>query len=356
MFVFSPQSALVLLLLVMAFGGLAYLVARRGHLALRVGAATMAFVVSSVFGMALVNRFYDYYQTWDDLFNDLSGKQPGEATLPPSGGKNLAVGGDRAKNGLLVSTFLDGAKSKIARDGLVYLPPEYFQPAYRAAKFPVLELMHGSPGKPADWQTGLHLVETYRKLLGKKQVKPVIFVLPDVNGLRGGGAGSQCLDLPGSTQDDTYLSTDVPADVISQFRADPVGAHWGIGGYSEGGFCAANLALRHPGVYHVAASMSGYFQPLPERGIDPFLGNASARLANDPVWMATTALPGARLPQFWLMAGSSDRGDVESAKLFQSVLGKHEPVQMVLIPRARHTFAAWNPALPKMLIWATARI
>jgi enterochelin esterase-like enzyme len=354
--VFGPQSLFVLLLLVAAFAGLCYVLAKRGHLVLRVGAAGMAFVVSSVFGMALVNKFYDYYQTWGDLINDLSGKQPGEATLPPSGGKDLAVGGDRAKNGLLVSTLLDGPRSRIGRDGLVYLPPEYFQAEYRTAKFPVLELMHGSPGKPADWQTGLHLVETYRKLLGKKQVKPVIFVIPDINGLRGGGTGSQCLDLPGSTQDDTYLSTDVPNDVIAQFRAEPVGARWGIAGYSEGGFCAANLALRHPGVYNVAASMSGYFQPLPERGVDPFHGDAAARLANDPVWLATTTLPGAKVPQFWLMAGSSDRGDVESAKLFQSVLAKHGKVSLVLIPRARHTFAAWNPALPKMLMWATARI
>ncbi len=353
---FGPQSVLVLLLLVAAFGGLSYVLARKGHLALRVGAAAMAFVVSSIFGMALVNKFYDYYQTWGDLINDLSGKQPGEAVIPPTGGKNLAVGGDRAENGLLASVFLDGAKSHIARNGLVYLPPQYFQPAYRTARFPVMELMHGSPGRPADWQTGLHLVDTYRKLLAKKQVKPVIFAIPDINGLRGGETGSQCLDVPGGTQDDTYLSTDVPNDVIAQFRADPVGAHWGIAGYSEGGFCAANLALRHPGVYSAAASMSGYFQPLPERGVDPFHGNATDRLANDPVWLATTVLSGARIPQFWLMAGSSDRGDVESAKLFQSVLEKHEKVPLVLIPRARHTFAAWNPALPKMLVWATARI
>jgi len=355
--VFGPQSTFVLLVLIVAFGGLAYLLARPGHVALRVGAAVMAFAVSSVFGMALVNRFYDYYQTWTDLYNDMAGKSPGEAALPPSGGKSLAIGGNRAKDGLLAQTVMDGAKSGLSRQALVYLPPQYFQQPYASTRFPVMELMHGSPGRPADWQTGLHLVENYRRLLDKKQVKPMIFVLPDVNGSRGGGAGSQCLDIPGSTHDDTYLSQDVPADVVAQFRADPIGSHWGIAGYSEGGFCAANLALRHPWTYRIAASMSGYFQPLPERGVDPFEGNAAARLANDPVWLATNPQPTERIPLFWLMAGASDRGDVESAKLFQSVLGKHQVgVPLVLIPRARHTFAAWNPAMPKMLIWASSKI
>src|SRR5207245_790514 len=126
-------------LLIAAFGGLAYVLARPGHVALRVGAAAMAFAVSSVFGMALVNKFYDYYQTWTDLYNDMAGKSPGEAALPPSGGKSLAIGGNRSKDGLLAQTVLSGAKSGISRQALVYLPPQYFQGPYTYAKFPVME-------------------------------------------------------------------------------------------------------------------------------------------------------------------------------------------------------------------------
>jgi dienelactone hydrolase len=357
MIVFGPQSAVVLLLLVAAFGGLAYGMARRGRLLLRLGSGVLAFAIASVFGMALVNRFYDYYQTWGDLYNDLAGHQPGLAALPPTGGRALAPGGERAKNGLLVSAPIGGSKSGISRDGLVYLPPEYFQPQFADVKFPVLELMHGSPGRPTDWQTGLHLTETYKDLLAKKKAKPAILVVPDINGTAGGATGSQCLDHPGGVQNDTYLSQDVPADVIGKFRAQPVGAHWGVAGFSEGGFCAANLALRHPQVYAVSGVMSGYFQPLPERGVDPFHGDAQARLANDPMWLLSRTSVGGPIPSFWLMAGSSDRGDTMEAQLFKSVLLQHgENAPLVLIPRARHTFAAWNPALPKLLTWATERL
>jgi hypothetical protein len=356
-FVFGPQSMILLILLVAGFAGLAYVLARPGMLVLRIGAGVLSFAVAAVFGTASVNRYYDYYQTWGDLFNDLSGRQPGVVALPPEGGKQLTAGGDRVKNGLLVDTQLGGAQSAITRNGLVYLPPQYFQPKYTNVNFPVLELLHGSPGHPSDWQTGLHLTETYQRLMAKHQAKPVILVIPDINGTSHGNIGSQCLNLPGGgAQSDTYLSQDVPADVTRRFRADPVGPHWGIAGFSEGGFCAVNLALRHPRSYKVAGSMSGYFQPLPERGIDPFQGDAKLRLANDPVWLASKVTPLDQIPSFWLMAGTSDRGDLQSARAFQSVLNRHSPTPLVTIPRARHSFAAWNPALPKLLTWATTRL
>jgi hypothetical protein len=354
--VFGPQSILLLVLLVTGFAGLAYVLARPGMLTLRIGAGVLSFVVAAVFGTACVNRFYGYYQSWTDLFNDVAGQQPGVVALPPEGGRLLSAGSDRARNGLLVDTQLGGAQSAIIRNGLVYLPPQYFQPQFAKTTFPVLELLHGSPGHPSDWQTGLHLTETYQRLLTRHQARPALLVLPDINGSQGGRTGSQCLDLPKGPQDDTYLSKDVPSDIVQRFRADPIGPHWGVAGFSEGGFCAANLALRHPRTYGLAGSMSGYFQPLPERGADPFLGDAQLRLANDPLWLASRITPYEQVPGFWLMAGASDRGDVDSARTFQSVLNRHEQTQLVMIARARHTFAAWNPALPKLLTWATDRL
>ncbi|WP_158588124.1 alpha/beta hydrolase [Actinomadura logoneensis] len=356
--VFGPQSMLVLLLMVAAVGGLAYVLARQGpHVGLRIGAGVLAFALSSVFGMALVNRFYDYYQTWGDLVDDLAGRHPGVQALPPGGGKNLKTGGAPARDGLLVTTALAGSKSRISREGLVYLPPQYFQARYASARFPVLELLHGSPGEPEDWQRGLHVTTTFRSMVDRHQARPSILVMPNINGNAHGAGGSQCLDRPRGARNDTYLAEDVPTAVETSFRAEPVGAHWGVAGFSEGGFCAANLALRHPGVFGLAGVMSGYFQPLPEHGSDPFGGDARARLENDPLWRVTNAPPAARLPAFWLMAGGSDRGDVADARLFHSVLQSHgQDAPMVTIPHARHTYAAWNPAFPKFLTWATARL
>ncbi|MFC0038302.1 alpha/beta hydrolase-fold protein [Actinomadura rayongensis] len=351
---FGPQGVVVLVFLVLAFAGLAWVLARRGPLALRVPAGALAFVVAAVFGMATVNRYYDYYESWGDLFGDLSGASDGVQALPPAAGRALATGGRRADRGMLADVALPGARSGIARDGLVYLPPQYFQPAYARARFPVLELLHGSPGQPSDWQTGLRVENAFRRVLHDHEARPAILVMPDINGAQAGRTGSQCLDQPGGPRDDTYLSADVPADVAARFRVRP-GRSFGVAGFSEGGFCAADLALRHPGVFAAAGSMSGYFQPLPEHGTDLFRGNAAARLANDPLWLASR--PARRLPAFWLMAGGADRGDVESARIFRSVLVAHGGrVPLVTIPHARHTFAAWKPAVPRLLAWITGRL
>jgi enterochelin esterase-like enzyme len=352
----GPQSLLILFVLVAGFAGLVFVQMRQGALALRLGAAVGAFLLAAVFGIACVNKFYDYYQTWGDLANDLTGHQPATVLLPPGSDKpppQLATSVDKIKKGQLIDTVLAGRKSGISRHGLIYLPPQYFQQP--TARFPVMELLHGSPGRPADWETALHLTTTYLKLLNDHKAKPAVIVMPDSNGGET-SPGQQCLNLNGGLQVDTYLSSDVPEDLRTSLRVEPTGAHWGIGGFSEGGFCAANLTLRHRTIFHLAASMSGYYQPLPEHGIDPFHGNAQERLANDPTWLAGQLRPGDILPLFWLMAGSSDRGDLQQAQTFRSLLVRHEPVPLVIIPRTRHTFAAWNPALPKLLVWATNRL
>jgi len=353
--VFGPQSAVLLLLLLLGFAGLAYVLARPGILALRVGAGTMAFALSAVFGMACVNRFYDYYQTWGDLFDDLSGQQPGLVKIPPGAGLHLKATGDAATAGQMLSQSFAGAKSGITRDGLVYLPPEYFQPKYAGVRFPVLELLHGAPGSPGQWEVNMHTTEIFRDLTLKKKVKPAILVMPLINNSNAGSPGSQCLDAHGEL-DDTYLSQDIPALVSAQYRAQPPGPHWGVAGLSEGGFCAANLALRHPDVFAVAGVMSGYFSPVPVRGVLPFAGNSTLQLANDPVWLATNVKLGQKLPDFWLMAGGSDRGDMTNATDFRAVLAHNSSPVFVQIPRVRHTFGAWRLAYPKLLTWATTKL
>ena len=356
---FGPQSYVIFGLFVAVFAAGTYLQRRSKYVAVRIAVAAMSFVAAALFGMAAVNRFYDYYQTWGNIVTDVTGAQPGVITLPevpPPGRLQQVVGGpDAAKNGRLISLDLAGQESQINRTGLVYLPPQYFQGRYASFRFPVMELIHGSPGQPYDWVGALHVTSALDTLVSKHHALPMILVMPDING----GVqmpSSQCLNGRPGPQTDTYLTVDVPADVVAVFRAQPLGPHWGIAGYSEGGFCAANLALRHPASYGAAASMSGYFQPLPIDGTDPFSGNAVARLANDPMWLAERHGAGQPLPAFWLMAGKSDHADVLSARTMSTLLRPVERVPVVLVPRVGHTFAAWIPAVPKMLTWASPRL
>ena len=101
--------------------------------------------------------------------------------------------------------------------------------------------------------------------------------MPDANG--GARISLQCLNQVGGPQDLTYLAVDLPNQIAHILRVQRPGSAWGVAGYSEGGFCAANMALRYPHRYGFAAVLSGYFTPFdnqlaePVRLVSPFGGN-----------------------------------------------------------------------------------
>jgi hypothetical protein len=59
--VLEPQGTFFLFLLILAFGGLVTWLALARHVAIRVLAAFLAFPPAAVFGIAVVNKYYDYY-------------------------------------------------------------------------------------------------------------------------------------------------------------------------------------------------------------------------------------------------------------------------------------------------------
>jgi len=78
--VFEPQGTGFFLLLMVVFGGLLVWVALARQVVFRVLAGCLAFVPAMVFGIAAVNKFYDYYQTWGGMINDLTGQ--GVSSIP----------------------------------------------------------------------------------------------------------------------------------------------------------------------------------------------------------------------------------------------------------------------------------
>ena len=197
----------------------------------------------------------------------------------------------------------------------MYLPPQYFQQAYRNYRFPAIELLHGFPGTPLDWITVVGVTTTLQDLISSGLAKPAVLVMPDANG--GRAISLQCLNQFHGPQDATYLAEDLPAYIARSLRVQPPGLAWGIAGYSEGGFCAANLGLKYGKQFGFAGVLSGYFAPLDNqlghKAVDPFGGNAQLRRANTPDDLVDSLPGGTRIAQFWLGAGSADRSDLKNA-------------------------------------------
>src|SRR5580698_3536620 len=82
----EPQSTLFFLVLLVAFGGLVWWMLRARQVVLRVVAAFLAFIPAMMFGVAAVNKYYDYYQTWGAAVADFTAKGVAASTLPAGNG------------------------------------------------------------------------------------------------------------------------------------------------------------------------------------------------------------------------------------------------------------------------------
>jgi len=368
----EPQSPALFVLLIAIFGVLMWrvLVARR--VAFRVLAACLAFVPAMVFGVLAVNKYYGYYQTWGAMAADLTQQGPSAASGLPdvklaADSQYGTLDGSRShlkeaqRQGYLMRLMVTGQRSHLTRTVYVYLPPQYFQPAYRDYRFPAIELIHGHPGVPQDWITVVGVTRAFDRLLADKLAQPAVLVMPDANG--GDTISLQCLNQVGGPQDLTYLAADLPGQLARLLRIAPPGRAWGVAGYSEGGFCAANMALRYPHGYGFAGVLSGYFVPLDNQPagsgltISPFAGDNQLREQNTP-FDELLNLPAATvLPRFWLGAGAADSQDVASAERFWQELRPRQPdASLTLTPGSGHTMTTWRAQVPSMLSWMTPRL
>ncbi len=375
---FEPQGTGFFLLLLVVFGGLLIWVALARQLVFRVLAGCLAFLPAMVFGVAAVNKFYDYYQTWGGMVNDLTGQ--GASSIPkyaaPGAGTNkqfdknigrVTSKAEDAQVGYLFQTSITGVHSHLTRDVYVYLPPQYFQKRYAHYRFPVVELLHGSPGNPQAWVDVMSVIPTFLSLLAAHPGDSAVLVMPDTDG--GLQYELQCLNNPGGIQDMTFLARDVPEAIARVARVQPPGRAWGLAGYSEGGYCAANIALQDPAGYGAAGVMSGYFSPIPSRvptgskpggnprTVNVFAGRPALQQLNSPQWYITRAPVNVEIPAFWLAAGARDRPDVQAAVNFrQLLLTRVANVPFDLVPGGGHQGSVWRAALDPMLRWMTPQL
>lgn len=182
-------------------------------------------------------------------------RQPGEADgvalagWVPQG--SLPVAGELRK------AAIPGTSSGLdAREAYLYLPPAYFAPNRPA--LPVLVLVAGQPGGPADWLTGGGLkshLDAFAAAHGG--VAPVV-VVPDPNGSQ--SANTMCMDSR-IAQADTYLSRDVTQWIRGTLAVDTNHGRWAAGGFSFGGTCALQMGTRHPDLFPAVLSFSGEAEP-----------------------------------------------------------------------------------------------
>lgn len=350
--VWVPVAFAVLLLLsaavlVFRFRRRKRLGVRPSRLALRRTGAALWLVLLAVLAIAAeVNRYVGYVPSVTALRGQLGG-DPGLGVVHAKANRS----GSR-----LVRVEVPAPSAGMSPLGAyVYLPPGYDDPKNTAVRYPVLYLIHGSPGWPIDWFRAARAGTAMDGLLDAKLARPMIIVAPTAN--RGFLDDSECLNAVNGPQIETYLTGDVVAFVDSHYRTVANRTGRGIGGISAGGYCALNLGLRHQDEYSVVLAHMPYGDPGTEPEITRRLlgGQPALYRANSPRLYLPTLQFKAPVA-FFMDVGSNDTALVGDARRLAAMLtGAHQQVDLRVVPGEAHTWRLGRDEVPYSLAFAASQ-
>ncbi|WP_327368187.1 alpha/beta hydrolase [Streptomyces sp. NBC_01217] len=361
--------ALAIVLAVVFFAATVWLwprLARRSVSAVlgRVGLLLATQVTVFVCVALVANNSFLFYGSWADLFGrkqDL-GVVTDHAAGAPASGNIVRVGIQRpdvpggsrpTTGGRIDKVVIAGRQSKIESSAYVYLPPEYFQPAFARRKFPAVVVLTGYPGVAENLLQGLKYPRTAHERVKAGRAQPMILVMlrPTVAPPR----DTECVDIKGGPQTETFFAEDLPRAVSDAYRVGTLARNWGIMGNSTGGYCALKIGLHHPDRFAASAGLSAYYKAAedPTTG-DLFHGDQGARDRSDLMWSLDN------LPQpdssFLVTTSRQGEGNYRTTRQFIDKVKPPSRVSSIVLDSGGHNFNTWRREIPSALDWMSSRL
>jgi S-formylglutathione hydrolase FrmB len=234
----------------------------------------------------------------------------------------------------VASPALGGRRQRV----VVYLPPGYSDRP--DARYAVLYLLHGVPGQPDQFLRVVRAGVIDDTLVAEARARPLIVVMPSgstglftdkewANGVRPGEGW------------ETFVARDLVRAIDRRYRTLPRGSGRAIGGLSEGGYGALNIALHHPGEFRVIESWSGYQQAPDMRAI---FGRSRARLDyNSPLLRLSHVARRLRAAgtYIWFYSGRNDPLRRQN-DAFAAALSRAQVRYRYMVLRGRHDWRLWR--------------
>lgn len=234
-----------------------------------------------------------------------------------------------------------------ARQAVVYLPPAAL--VRNPPKLPVVMLLSGQPGAPADTFTSGDAPATYDAYAKKHHGLAPIVVAPDQ--LSHPGQNPMCVDSPlGNSA--TYLTVDVPNWIKSHLNVAESGRYWAVGGYSEGGTCAMQFGAGRPDQFGSFIPVLSELAPtIGAKTVQEGFGGSQAKYdAAKPLNMLKKNAP---YPDSWAIfgAGRQDPKYLAFAKTLNAASERAGITSRVIVsPNSGHDWNTvryvWHVALP----------
>lgn len=250
-----------------------------------------------------------------------------------------------ARGTVLEESFISPALNGQRRTLEIYLPLSYNTVQGQHKYYPTLYLLHGTPGKDIDWFTGGKIAESADTLIASHKIPEMIMICPDGNGRPNqtsewGNSGDQKQLM------ENYVANDLVKYIDQHYRTLPDPGDRAIGGLSEGGFGAVNIAIHHPDVFGSVISLGGYF--VAEGTI--WGNNAMYKRDNSPLYMLPATQAAWRL-HFYLGAAAQDQPYYTDTLQFAQELTKlHIPYQFDL-EKGYHSWRVWQIQIYKAMSW-----
>ncbi|WP_239516260.1 alpha/beta hydrolase-fold protein [Streptomyces sp. ICC4] len=369
----APALLLAVLLATAVFAGTVLLWPRlsvRGPGAV-LGRSALQLAITLTMAVPLLlaaNSSYGFYGSWGDLLSlrrddpipagtDTSGADPsGRDGLRVRGTHSWRYGGsgDPEAVGRIEAVTVRGARSGLSAQAYVYLPPQYaYATARRREEFPVVLALSGFPSTPRVLLDLLRYPQRALEAVRAGRMRPAVLVLmtPTVAPPR----DTECVDVPGGPQAETFFAHDLRAAVASHYGLTRDARGWGVMGNSVGGYCALKLALRGPDAYRAAAGLSASYGAARDADTgDLFGGDAGLRRERDLLWRLRN-LP---QPPVSLLVASSRKGEHQYPRTMEFIDAVRAParVSSIVLGSGGHHYETWGREVPPALEWLVGRL
>lgn len=286
----------------------------------------------------VVNDDFAFYSSWGDLLGKTS--RPAAITT-----HNLVKPGDGRVDLIQVNGRASGAAGQV----LFWFPPQYDQPQYASTRFPVLMVLPGQPSTPAVMFSHFNFAVQAMKAIDSRAAQPFVAVFPPL--MTNPPRDTECTDVRGGPQAETWLTADVRAAVLAHARVTANPGNWSVMGWSTGAFCAVKLMLGHPQLFTAAAGFGGYYQPITDRTTGNLFHGSKIRYdENSPLWLygRTGLAPRHRL---LLISGREDTESWSETQKMLSATRGDPNVSSLSFPTGGHNYRNYQNAVPEVLQW-----
>jgi hypothetical protein len=327
-----------------------------------------------------LNSSYQFFGSWGELFGNvdtapvgvtqasahngdgtLTGVSVKGALIQPAGDEQLSrvsglPTGPAAVNGRVESVKVIGRRTGVVDPAFVYLPPQYFQKAYHRQRFPVIVALSGYPGSIFNLAQYLRVSQTAGELQKSGQMQPTIMVMvrPTIAPPR----DTECVNVPGGPQTETFLAKDLPDALKSSYRVGHDASSWGVMGYSSGGSCALQLTMRNPHVYTTAGALSPDYKVKDDPTTGNLFGSGLGRVnrinGHDLMWRLKH-LP---VPQVSVLVADSKNGEKGYPQTLAFIKAVKAPMRVasILPDHGSHNFPTWVREMPATLKWMNQQL